>query len=211
MADKEDTRILLPVGRLINQSLFVKDQFNDQAVPKYKVEIAFDPDDVEGEDNPVEAALVQCAMEKWGEDIDLDSVKFPYIEGDKLAAKRERKGKPGDAYAGKTVLRADTIYNKDGQDGAGGVQVYNEEVEEVSFMEKDQVYQGCYGQALVQPSAYENSDGDPALKLYLVAFQKTDDGERLVTPQNHAGAFKPVGRKAKADGEGGGKRRARKG
>ena len=53
---------LLPLGRLINHALFVKEQFNEKATPGYKVELAFD--DAQLDD--VEAALVAGAIAEWG-------------------------------------------------------------------------------------------------------------------------------------------------
>lgn len=216
MADngKEVKRYTLPEGRLINHALFVKEAYKPEkgepGAPKYKVELAFDPADVEGE-GTIEDALLEAAIAEWGpgaEDMFMeDKIILPYISGDRLAENREAKGKPGDAYKGKTVIRADTIYNKDGQDGPGGVQVYGPNVEDISFMEKDLVYQGCYGVALVNISCYTDNRGNKAMKFYLNAFQKTRDGEKFVTPQNHAGAFKPVGRTEAAAGEGASSRR----
>ena len=218
--DKEVKRFTLPEGRLVNHALFIKDAYKSpqggESTPKYKVELAFDPDQVEGE-GTIEDELLEAAIQEWGPGAEKDfidgGIGLPFIEGDRLAKNRKAAGKPGDAYEGKTVIRADTIYNKDGVDGPGGVQVFDEDVNEVSFMGKDKVYQGCYGAALVTISCYLDNRGNRAMKFYLSAFQKSRDGERLVTPQNHAGAFKPVGRQTATAGaeEEGSRRRSRKG
>lgn len=196
---------LLPPGRLINHSLFVKDAYVDdkgrEAVPSYKIEMAFEPGDVEGE-GLFDELLAEAAVRHWGEsawdDFFAGKIKSPLLDGDKLAAKRERKGKPGDAYKGKKVLRAKTIYNKDGVDGPGGVQVFDEAVKEIGAGNMNEIYQGCFGQVAVTINCYEDNDGDPAMSCYLSAFQKTGDGERLVTPKDHSTLFKPVGRTAAA-------------
>lgn len=202
--------ILLPVGRLINHSLFVKDQYDPKATPAYKIEMAFDPADVCGE-GLFDEELAEAAVAEWGKqawDMFFDGkIKSPLLDGNRLAAKRELKGKPGDAYKDKLVLRAHTIYNKDGVDGPGGVQVFDEAVKPVGAANQDVIYQGCYGQVAVTISSYENNDGDPALACYLSAFQKTGDGDRLVTPRDHSQLFKPVGRTPTASGEAPARRR----
>ena len=206
--------ITLPEGRVINCSLFEKDIYKGsdgkEGKPSYKIELAFDPEDISGEET-VEDSLIDAACEEWGDGAEEDflngEIRDPRKDGDKMAKNRERKGKPGDAYEGKLVIRADTIFNKHGEDGAGGIQVWNENVEEVTAVEREQIYAGCYGIAAVTVSTYMDFDGNPAMKFYLSAFQKTKDGERLMTPRDTSELFKPVGREK----GGKSKRRSRKG
>ncbi len=205
----EKKRILTPVGRLINESLFEKDQFNDEATAYYKVEMAFPWDDVEA----LEKELATAAQEKWGAgafDMYYDEgIISPLLNGDKLAARREEKGKPGDAYAGMAVLRAHTIFNKHGQDAPGGLFVCGPEgpKEEIGAANRQEVYPGCYGQAAVVIGTYDDSrSGDHALMFYLSGFQKTKDGERLMTATDFSEVFKAVGR---TEGEGPARRRQR--
>ncbi len=125
---------LLPEGRVINASLFEKDTYTDAqgnaGKPSYKIEVAFEPDDVEGE-GTIEDALIDHACEKWGDGAEKDyldgKMRSPLLDGDKLAEKREARGKPGDAYKGKLVIRAHTLFNKDGEDAPGGIQVWNDD------------------------------------------------------------------------------------
>lgn len=213
--EKDDKTITLPEGRLINEALFERDIYKgpngNEGEPKYKVELAFDPDDVEGEDT-VEDLLMDAIEEAFGASaVDDKDTVYPLLSGDKLAKKREDKGKEGDAYKGKTVIRADTKFNKHGQDGPGGIQVYNEDLEEVTAVNRQEVYPGCYGIAAITISTYTTAAGDPACKFYLSAFQKTRDGEKLVTSADHSKLFKPVGRKKSEDGEKSNGRRRRKG
>ena len=215
MAKEENKTVevfTLPVGRVINQSLFVKDQFNDAATPSYKVEVAIDAGSKELED--IEDALFDFADDYFGAgNYNEDKLILPFKSGDKMAKKREDKGKEGDAYRGKTVIRANTIYNKDGQDGPGGIQVYDEEVELIDGARSSEVYNGCLGQAAVTIAGYmkqvTDAEGEttefPALKFYLSAFQKTGDGEKLVTAADRSSLFKPTGRSG--GGESGGRRR----
>jgi len=205
---KEVERVLLPEGRVINHSLFVKDQFDANSTPGYKIELAFNPEDL----NEIEDKLAAAAVAKWGagadKDYDEGRIRSPILEGDKLAARRREKGKPCDAYEGKLVIRAHTIYNKHGQDGPGGIQVFGPDVKEIAPVEAHTVYNGCWGQAVVTISTYVERSGDNALMCYLAAFQKTRDDEPLASAVDYSEVFKPVGR----DQEGGtGGRRQRKG
>jgi len=204
--DKKMEAFTLPEGRIINHSLFVKDAYDDKAVPSYKVEIAIPEDDpglVE-----LENLLCDAADDKWGAGAGDDpDLIFPLLEGDKLARKREKKGKDGAAYKGMTVIRANTIYNKDGVDGAGGIQVFDPDAELVPVARQGEVYQGCYAIVAVTLSFYESNDGNNAMKFYLAAIQKTRDGERLVTATDRSSMFKPTGRNS--GGSSGRRRRTR--
>ncbi len=209
----------LPEGRVINCALFEKDTYVDAkgnvAKPSYKIEIAFDPADVEGE-GTFEDKLIDAAVEKWGDGAEQDfldgKIRSPFLDGDKLAAKREKNDKPGDAYVGTLVIRPHTLFNRDGRDGPGGIAVWDDgasgEVGPIEPVVGDaQVYPGMYGKVAVTIDSYEDRDGDPCLMLYLAAFQKTRDGDKLMTPRDTSKLFEPVGRKK---GEAS-KRRTRKG
>ncbi len=205
----EKKRILTPVGRLINEALFEKDQFNDEAKAYYKIEMAFPWADVEG----LEDALQDHAEEKWGASAGKDYVEgliiSPLLDGDKLAARREEKGKVGDAYKGMAVLRAKTLFNKYGQDAPGGIFVCGPDgpTEEIGAANRGEIYSGCYGQAALTIDTYDDSrSGDHALTFYLSGFQKIKDGERLMSARDFSEVFKPVGR---TEGEGPARRRKR--
>ena len=188
---------LLPVGRVINHSLFRKEQFNEKATPSYKIELAFD----KGELDDFHNQCLDYANETWGAGAE-DSVIIPIKDGDEMAAKRKKDGKPGDAYAGKDVIRANTIYNKDGDDGDGGVQGLNVDVSPIGPANASEIYLGCLGIAAVTFGNYQDqATGNNAITLYLAAFQKTADGERLVTAKDYSGLFKPVGRVPMAEGD----------
>jgi len=211
----EKTQILTPVGRLINHALFEKDKFVDakgnEGKPSYKIEMAFDPDDLKD----LEDAIVDACVTKWGasaeKDYDEGKINSPILDGDDLAAKRVAKGKQGDAYVGKLVIRASTQFNLDGQDAPGGVYVAGDDGNALDFTQRGTVYQGCMGMALIEVNCYDpiGRDGKPGVNLYLKGFQWTGEGERLVS-NSAAGAFKPVGRTASND-EGGSSRRRRAG
>lgn len=217
-AKKEVKIIMLPEGRVINHSLFEKDAYNDKSTPSYKIELAFDPADLTARVNDgdsIEDELAFAGEDEWGEKFtakfDNGGTITPFKDGAAMAAKREEAGKNGDAYKGKTVIRANTIYNKDGADAPGGAAVFLPDLTEVNAMNKGEIYPGCYGIAAVTIFCYKDEDsGKYAQKFYLRAFQKTRDGEKLATGTDKSKLFKPVGRSSAGAAEGGG-RRARKG
>ena len=215
---REVKRHLLPEGRLINEALFTKDAYKGDkgqpGVPKYKVELTFDPAAVTGQ-GTIEDELINEACDEWGDPAEqafLNGViRSPLLNGDRMAEKRAAKGKPGDAYRGKIVVRADTIYNHEGRDAPGGVYVCGADATRITPAQAGEIYPGCYGQAVVTISTYLDNRGEQCLKFYLVGFQKTRDGERLIRPADYSQLFKPVGRTAGADGQPAEGRRSRRG
>ena len=198
--------IVIKDARVINHSCFVKDAFDDKAVPSYKIEVAVPADSEVVAD--LENQLLDFADAKWGDGAgDDEDLVLPLLDGDKLARKREKKGKEGDAYKGMIVIRANTIYNKDGTDGPGGIQVFDQDVEEISPARSSDLYPGCKAEIAVTISGYENNEGNNALKFYLSAVQKVGDGEKLVTGSDRSTLFKAVGRSG--GGESGGRKRRR--
>ena len=205
MADSKYTEAFtLPEGRVINESLFVKDAFNDKSTPAYKVEMAFDADSEEFAD--FQEMLYEAAESHFGREYEDGDLKLPILDGNKLAQKREKKEKDGSAYKGTLVVRASTIYNKNGENDSGGIQVLDADAEDLEPARKSEVYNGCYGVMAATVGFYETDDGDDAIKLYLVAFQKTRDGDPLRSSSDRSGLFKPVNREA---GEGKRQRRSR--
>ena len=206
--------------RVINQHFFVKNAFKSEksekeGTPRYRGEFAF-PQNSE-EHGAFIDAMADAVIAKYGENIFLsvidepmkgkDEVRCPILDGDDLARKREKKQKKGDAYKGQFVFRSDTAFNYEGQDAVGGITVYDEDVKRISMMDKGKVYNGCIGTVKVELGFYEDNEGNPACKFYLKAFQKTGDGEKLASEQDHSSSFKAVGRAAPAEGG----RRARRG
>ena len=201
---------VLPEGLLVNHSLFERDAYanpqgGEPGKPKYKVEIAFDPAQVTGE-GTIEDKMADAIAAKWGENAANDFLEGkagfvdPRLDGGELARRRAERGKEGDAYSGKMVIRADTTFNRDGVEGPGGTHVYGPDTAPIEAARQQEVYQGCFGCAAVTIHAYE-TDGKnergltiklKALKFYLAAFQKTRDGERLVQAQDRSTLFKPV-------------------
>ena len=218
---KDTQYFATPEGRLINNSLFERDIFKDakgnEGKPKYNIELAFDPDQVTGEGDDsqpltLEDHLYNYAEEKWGEGAGQDfldgKIRSPLLDGDKLATKREKRGKVGDAYKGMIVIRAHTLYNKHGEEAPGGIQVWDEDIVQMEDLDaKEKCFNGSRGAARLSISDYEDRDGGDCLMFYLSSYQYRGEGERLMSPQDTSDMFEKVGREKGEPS----KRRSRKG
>lgn len=190
------TRLALPEGRVINVSLFEKEAYQGQegsapGTPLYKIELAFDPTDlVKAED-----ALVAAAVAKWGAaaeaDYDNGKIASPILDGNVIKSAREERKKDGSAYENKLVLRASTAFNRHGINGPGGIYVCGPDASEITPAQADEIYRGMYGIAIVSPKAWVAGNAR-GVKFYLVAFQKTRDGERLGSALDYSTLFEPV-------------------
>lgn len=181
---KEPVRLMTPVGRIINHSLFEKDVFVDErgreAVPSYKIEMVFDPAELEEFENAIVAAAVDFFGAGAEDDYDQGRLHSPVLDGDALATARVVRGKSGEAYEGLLAIRAKTIFNRDGDDAPGGVYVCGSDAKELDFAERGKVYNGCHGMASVTVNPYPGiAGGQPGVSLYLNGFQLVKDGERL--------------------------------
>lgn len=217
---------LLPAGRLLVANVFERDIYKDgetgaEGKPKYKLVLGFNPKDVTGEGtieddmaDALAAAYGDAVADEWllGEKTRPDRIR-PMKDGDAIAAEREAKGKESNTK-GMLVISADTIWNKDGEEGPGGIDVYGPDTAPVTVLNKSEIYPGCFGIAAVTLSVYKDypRKGDRGVKCYLKAFQKTADGTPFKATSNNAGLFKPVTPAAGAPGEAGaGVRRRRPG
>lgn len=205
MADKkiENEPFTLPEGRVINENIFEKDTYVDvkgkEGTPSYKVELAYDDD----ASNTIDLALAALCVKKWGAGADDDyfngTIRSPMLNGDEMADAREKRNKPGDAYRGKQVIRSHTIFNRDGRDGPGGIQIFNEDREEVEATDQSTIYNGCFGIIGVTANFYIDSvSKQKCISLYLGAFQKTADGDPLRTARDHSSLFQARGTPAEA-------------
>ena len=88
------------------------------------------------------------------------------------------------------MIRASTIFNRNGDDAPGGVYVCGPDAKEIDFADRGKIYNGAYGQVVVNPSPYLIS-GDKGVTLYLQGFQLIKDGERL-RGQDVSSLFKPM-------------------
>ncbi|MGH7409621.1 MAG: ssDNA-binding protein [Candidatus Methylomirabilis sp.] len=214
MADKKQVKkFVTPEGRLVWGHLFEKEAgtFNGKpAVPAYKVQMAFELDALKDLIDEV----YTLAQATWGNvelDIDGGTVATPFKDGDEEKAKKESRGKKGDAFAGKIVFSAKTIYNSEGQDAPGGIEAYLPDLSKADLATRGEFYNGCMGQAAITMGIYTDNNGKPGINFYLAAFQQTGDSERLFAQTDHSSLFTArggaVGRTAAAPAG----RRVRKG
>lgn len=212
--DKSQEVFLLPEGRVINSHVFVRNIYKDQnggeSKPQYSMELAFDPAQVEGDGNAIEdtilgyidfismtddKAKIMAARGDLGQMYLDGKVHGPFIDGNVLADNKKAAGKPGDAYEGKLVARPNTQFNRAGNIGEGGIDVFGPDLKVLGLDlgNSDLVYNGCYGVAKVKLGHYFPSTGGLGVKFYLVAFQKTRDGEPLKAPRDNSTLFEAVG------------------
>ena len=200
----------LPEGRLINGHLFVRSVYKDEkgreGKPKYNVEMAYPKDEKDDILDPFEDYLWDIMAEAYGETKvkeyeKKDWIRWPIKDGNKKAARREEKGKKGDAYKEMNVVSASSLYNKNGDEAEGGIDIYDEAVETIDPVNKTQVYNGCMGVIAVKAKAYDgtNDNDDPFIScvLYLEAFQMTGDADRLATQVDRSGLFQKRSQTAK--------------
>ncbi len=206
MADKKELiRLMTPVGRLINNSLFEKDVYTDErgreADASYKVEIAFDDGTLEAFEDAIVAEAIAFFGADAEKDYDEGRMRSPILFGDDLAKARADRGKSGEAYEGKLVIRAKTIFNRDGVDAPGGVYVCGPNAEELDFADRRQVYNGCYGQASLSVNPYNGiAGGQPGIGFYLNGFQLVKEGDRLRS-NDPSSLFSPMmGEKSESKG-----------
>ena len=165
----------------------------------YSVDLTFETDALDEVYDLVNAA----AKEKWGDgatvvgddgyEVLASHIADPIQIGDDKAAELARRGKKGDFYEGKLYIKANTKFNEHGEDGPGGVQVFDEDGKEIIFATRKAIYRGVYGWAAVTISCWSNNNRD-GVKFYLNGFKKSKDGDALSTGADLTTLFKPVGR-----------------
>lgn len=216
---KETIKVMVPTARMINGSLYERDVFKDkdgrEGHPSYKIEVVIPKNHPDTEAFMERIAEEVCA--EFDQDLKFDfeggDAVTPFIDGDAYAAEREKRGKVGDAYKGNWIIRAHTKYNHEGQDGPGGAELYDEDVNKVEPLQAKTAgtfYNGCFVNLQVSLNFYEAQLGRnkvPAVSFYMAGVQKDHDGERLTTGSSNAGAFKKIGRAANANTAEGGRRR----
>lgn len=206
--------VIIADARMINGSLFEKDTFRPkkgkEGEPAYKIEVAFDKNGKVADDviNSIYDGLEALGI-KGKLDVDGGNIISGLKDGDAIATKREKDGKPGDGYRGKFVVRAKTKYNHNGDDAPGGINVFNEDAERIVPAKQSDIYNGCYVQTIVAMNVYTDDDsGNDAISFYLNAVQKIGDGERFASTRDYSQAFKPVGRSNRGETSDRGGRRA---
>ncbi len=200
--DKENVAKTLPAGRLTHHSMFVRDIYTPTkgapAEPSYKIEMLWHKD---ADIGIIEDIILEAIEDEWGEltqeeadDIlagKSDEYSSPLKDGNKYIRKEPDKNR--EVYEDGKYLRAKTKFNKHGDDDAGGIMVYNEDMDELQATDQKQVYSGSYGRMAVTTNAYVDSKTDKrSISFYLSAYQRTKDGDRLAVQRDHSTLFGKV-------------------
>lgn len=178
--DASENRLILKNVRVVFPNLLEPKPVmrNGRAVgePVYSITLLLDQEHVD-EAKPI---AVKVAKEKWpsrnfGEDIATGQFNWPFKDGNKVKADAEKKGKNGDFYADKTVLKASSKFPPGLLDEKKRVVDPN-----VPFS-KNLFYSGCYCHVEIAFNAYDGvSGGADGVKVYLQNVMKAGDGERLI-------------------------------
>lgn len=59
---------------------------------------------------PMKEIAKQVARAEWGDNVDVNTIEWPFKSGNKLSEKRVAKGKAGDLYAGKVIMRPRSLF-----------------------------------------------------------------------------------------------------
>ena len=196
---------VMPEGRGINLHIFQRQVYKSEkggaGDPKYSVEMVY-PRPTSGADDVLrdfEDYIWNCLVEKYGEETvkahdNAGTIRWPIKDGDKKKARREAKGKPGDAYGGMNVVSASSLFNFEGNPSDGGIEVLDEAVKTIEPVNQGKVYNGCFGIVALKAKPYEGSDAGTdtdfiSCALYLEAFQKTGEGEKLMQVTSRSNLF----------------------
>jgi hypothetical protein len=170
MAEQYPGVIVTPKFTVLFPNLFepkavVDPKTGKQSEPTYGITMLFDPADVK----PLWDVIQKVARMNWPNDSaeELRTKTFPIKDGDKEKARAEAKGKSGDFYAGKKVLKAKSKFQP-------GIIGPNKQ----KVLDPQRIYSGCVGIAEINFNAYEGFGG--GVNAYLNHFMLLEDGPKLV-------------------------------
>lgn len=166
-----EVRILWP-DTLLEAKPYTNENGKEVGEPRHSCLLLLTPE----QKKLLEPFAIAAARKKWP-DRALNELKFPFKSGDKIAAKREDKGKDGDLYADKVVLTPKAY--PDRFSPADNVAVLKNGL--ICRAEKSDLYSGMVGHAKIAFAAYkgqrdEDKDG---VTVYLRSIVKTGEGERV--------------------------------
>ena len=168
MSNEQANIVVTPEFQMLFPNLFeprrVKINGKETGDPKYGLSMLFDPDAI-GE---LKEAAKAVALAKWP-GRSLAELKFPFADGDKLAAKQEANKRDGKFYAGKIVVKASSKYKP------VTVDTHRKEI-----IDNSRLYSGAWGFAelnfVAYPGVGQNPDGVTA---YVNFVMKSRDGDRI--------------------------------
>lgn len=141
-----------------------KQNGKEKGEPMYGLTMLFTPADVE----VLKKKAAEAAKAKWPSRA-FSELKFPFHNGDTLAAKAEAARKDGSFYKGKVVIKANSKF---------APQVVGPDKQPLIDMKK--VFSGCYGYAELNFHAYDGvNGGQDGVKAYVNFVMVSRPGQRI--------------------------------
>lgn len=170
MTERIDGTIVTPEFTALFPNLFEPKPYLDpktrkpKGEPVYGLSMLFAPADIAAMKEKAKAV----ALAKWP-GRPLSELKFPFQDGDKLAAKSEANRKDGTFYKGTVVIKASSKFQP---------QVVG--ADKNPILDKGKVYSGIRGYAELNFHAYDGvNGGQDGVKAYVNFVMKSADGKRI--------------------------------
>jgi hypothetical protein len=180
----DQPRALFPT--LFTPKKYKKDG-KEQGEAKFSSSFLFEADSDELKN--LKANAVKIAKAKWGDDIDLKSLKFPFTNGAALKKKADNKGKDGSFYEGQVMMKSSSKFAPTVLDGR--------QDPPAETIDQKLLYSGCYVAGEVNFVAYNGDDDEDGNEVpggvtaYLNAIVFVAKGDRIAG-KDHAAAFRGI-------------------
>lgn len=125
----------------------------------------------------LEPYAIAAARKKFGEDVNLKDIRFPFRSGDKIAEKRREKNKDGDLYEDMIVINPKAYADR--FDPGTNVAVLKDGI--IAKATAEDLYSGMYGHMKIAFAGYkgQREDDKDGVTIYLRSIIKTKEGERI--------------------------------
>lgn len=175
--------------RALFPTLFTPKKFKkngvEQGEPKYSSSFLFDEDSEEL--GRLKKKAIAVARSKWGDDVALKDLVFPFKGGAGLKKKAENKKKDGSFYDGQVMLKTSSKFKPATLDARKDPPVETEDPK--------LIYSGCYVAGEVNFVAYNDDDDDDGNEVpggvtaYVNAVVFVAKGDRIAG-KDHAATFR---------------------
>lgn len=165
-----------PWSSLQEPRRFKDEQGRESGEPKYDATFLIPNDHPELK--KLKSECVRIARERFGADVDLKTLKFPFSNGDEQALKASARDKDHSFCEGMVVLKTSSqyevpVFDARQKDSSGNpVLVAKDAI-------KSTVYGGCFVAAQVKFRTYKVGSNQPGVTAYLQKVCFVHDGDRI--------------------------------